>query len=368
MNQLLESPDIRPVPELAGNADVKERVLTLRSPDELLAMQFDDSDIILGERLLAKGQPLVIAAQGGTGKSRLTLQIVAATVSSRKFLAFNTAGSELRWLIMQTENSNRRLQQDLARIKSWLGDDWPHFVEQVVFHTIENDDDGFVSLDSLENRAAIQTAIESARPDCIVIDPLNDFAAGDLNKDADMKATLQMLSRLCRRGNPNRAIIVLHHALTGKGGAVKATGYDRSSFARNSKTLHAWARGQINLAPVDGDNNDRLILACGKCSNGPEFQAFGIRLNEAMIYECDPSIDVSAWQTEMNGKSESADLSPKFVAETCKELGNPTKKELVKAVRDETGCANGSAYRAVERAERAKAIHYTKLNKTYVTK
>ena len=374
MNGLIESPEIDTVPELPGatESEPKQRVLTLRSPDELLAMQFDDSDIILGERLLAKGQPLVVAAQGGTGKSRLVLQLIAAIISGRKFLAFNTAGGELRWLILQTENSNRRLQQDLARIKAWLGDDWQQFAEQVVFHTVENDDDSFVSLDSLENQIAIQRAIESANPDCIVIDPLNDFAAGDLNKDADMKATLQMLSRLCRRGNPNRAIIVLHHALTGKGGAMKATGHDRTSFARNSKTLHAWTRGQINLAPVDGDNNNRLIFACGKCSNGKDFKAFGVRLNDGMIYECDPSIDVSAWQNEMNGKSDALDLSPEMVAETvaelCRTTGAPKKPQIVKALRADTGCASSGAYKAIERAERAKKIHFTKATKTYVSK
>ncbi len=42
----------------ADASESKQRILTLRSPDELLAMMFDDSDVILGDRLLAKGQPL----------------------------------------------------------------------------------------------------------------------------------------------------------------------------------------------------------------------------------------------------------------------------------------------------------------------
>jgi archaellum biogenesis ATPase FlaH len=336
-------------------------------------MTFDNSDIILGDRILAKGQPLVIAGQGGTGKSRLMLQCIAAIVAGRKFLEFETSGSELRWLILQTENSNRRLQHDLSKIKSWLRDDWPRFAVQVVIHTIENDDDGFVSLDSPENQALIQTTIESANPDCIVIDPLNEFAAGDLNKDADMKNTVQMLSRLCRRGNPNRALVVLHHSLTGKAAAARATGFDRTSFSRNSKVLFAWTRGQINLAPVEPDNNDRLIVACGKCSNGKEFEPFGVCLNpQTMIYEFDPDFDLEGWQSEVTGKSESPDLSPNMVAgivaELCKASGAPKKPQIVKALRDETGCATSGAYKAIERAERAKKIHYTKITKTYVTK
>ena len=364
------APECEPMnTESANEPEPKTRILTLRSPDELLAMTFDDSDVILGDRLLAKGQPLVIAAQGGTGKSRLALQIVAAIVTGRECLLFDTGCHQMRWLILQTENSNRRLQQDLARMKTWLGDDWQRFAEQVVFHTVENDDDGFVSLDSPDNQLAIQHAIESAKPDGIVIDPLNDFAAGDLNKDADMKNTLQTLSRLCRRGNPQRAIVVLHHSLTGKAGAARVTGYDRASFARNSKTLHAWTRGQINLAPVDADNNDRLIVGCGKCSNGREFSTFAIRLNPEMIYECDPSVDLSAWESAITGKSEGPDLSPEMVAGIVAELGKtsgaPKKPQLVKALRDETGCATGSAYRAIERAEKIKKIHLNKVLKTY---
>ena len=73
------------------------------------------------------------------------------------------------------------------------------------------------------------------------------------------------------------------NALTGRGGAAKVTGHDRASFARNSKVMHAWTRGQINIAPIDPDDNSRLIVACGKCSNGKEFEKFAIKLNPLII-------------------------------------------------------------------------------------
>lgn len=366
------APDPLPGNEDAPSTDTRQP-LTIRTPDELLAMTFDDSDVILGERLLAKGQPLVIAAQGGAGKSRILMQLIAAVVSGRKFLHFITRGTDLRWLILQTENSNRRLQQDLSHLKAWLGDDWPRFNAQVVFHTVENDEDGFVALDSLDNRTAIERLIKTHAPDGIVIDPLNEFAIGDLNKDADMRATLQALSRVCRRGNPERAIIALHHSLTGRGGAVKATGYDRASFARNSKTLHAWTRGQINLAPVDADSNDRLVVACGKCSNGREFETFAVRLDtQTMIYSPDATVDLSEWESAMTGKPATADLSADYVreivADIAKTTGSPTKAQIVRSIMDDKGCAKGSCYRAIERAERAKSITYTKTTKTYVAK
>ena len=355
----------------AASNELKPRSLTLRSPDELLGMTFDDSDIILGDRIVAQGQPVVIAGAGGTGKSRLVLQMAASIITGRQWLNFATGGRDMHWLILQTENSNRRLQKDLRRIKAWLGDEgWERFTAQVVLHTLEKDDDGFVSLDAPENQVAIQQAIASRNFGVVVIDPLNDFVAGDPNKDSDMKNSLQILSRLCRRGNPNRAIVVLHHSLTGRAGAARATGHDRASFARNSKVLHAWTRGQINLAAVDADSNKRLIVACGKCSNGQEFPAFGIALNpESMIYSCDSTIDIEGWAVEMGGTTSGPDLSPVVVAGIVRELtqtiGAPKKSHVVKALRDETGCASSGAYNAIKRAERANQIRLSKATKSY---
>jgi hypothetical protein len=72
----------------------------------------------------------------------------------------------------------------------------------------------------------------------------------------------------------------------------------------------------------------------------------------------------------MSGKTESPDLSPDIVAGVVAELGKasgaPKKPQIVKALREETGCANSGAYKAIERAERAKKIHFTKTTKTYV--
>jgi hypothetical protein len=356
-----QTPDL---PEANEKAPPRSK-LTIRKPSEFLAMQFDDSDIILGDRLLAKGQSLVIAAAGGTGKSRLALQLSACVTTGRKFLAFDTRGSNLRWLILQTENSNRRLHDDFARIRTWLGDDFSLFDSKVLIHPIENDVDAFVSLDSADNIANISEAIQDHQPDIVVIDPFNDAVIGDPSRDADMKATCQALTRIIRQGNPERAIIPLHHALTGRAGAIKATGHDRASFARNSKALHAWTRGQINLAAVNEDNNDQLIVACGKCSNGREFEPFGIRLNlESMVYECDPTIDVKAWESEIAGlKSNSPIITSEEVAKLCR--GPMTKNELATAIKEDCGCPRTAAYRYLKRAVSARHLKFNPKTECY---
>lgn len=350
-------------------ASLPRRELTLRKPGEILGMEFDSNDRLLGDRLMAKGQPFTVLAAGGTGKSRLLLQLAACMITGREFIGLVTRGRGLRWLILQTENSNQRLQHDLAALRAWVGDEqWALVEENLFIHTMETDEDGMMNLSDATNQKAIQDAIEKVRPDIIAFDPLGDFAIGDPNQDECMRATCQAISRLGKKGNPNRALVVLHHALTGKVGAARATGHDRASFGRNSKVLQAWTRGQMNIAAVTPDSNERLVIACGKCSNGKEFAPFGVRLNpDSMIYEVDPSFSLEAWQAEIAGKSMGPVMTPDRVQELCLASGM-TKADLAKTIMDDCGCVRQSAYRHIARAEQAGKVSQSKANGHYLPK
>lgn len=343
--------------------------LTIRQPEDLLAMTFDDSDRILGDRLLATGQSLVIAGAGSIGKSRLLLQFAVATITGRPFVSFETHRPDLPWLILQAENSNRRLQVDLAALRQWAGPgDWQRVNQQLYIHTLETDADALLSLDNPRTQERIADAIRQLDPGVVAFDSLYNFGIGDLNKDEDMAATLLTLARLAKTGNPDRALIPLHHALTGRAGAARATGFDRASFGRNSKVLHSWTRGQLNIAPGSPDSNDTLVLSCGKCSNGKEFAPFAIRLDpNTMLYEVAPDFDMAGWQSDVTGKRNQA---PAITTERVRELcrGSMAKKELARAIMDNAGCARSYAYRMIDKAESARLIHYSKATEKYVAK
>jgi len=183
-----------------------------------------------------------------------------------------------------------------------------------------------------------------------------------------MRRPLTTLSRVTRRGNPERAAVVLHHATTGKAGAAKATGYDRSSFGRNSKVLHAWTRGQINVAPAGADNNQAVIVACGKSSNGKPFEPFAVRLNQdPLVFEVEPNFDLETWQADVNGQKATGPLvTVELVAECCK--GEMTKAALVRAIQDESGCCRSLAYRKLEAALKLKRIQKTLNGGTYIAR
>ena len=360
---------IRTLTELAGANSEPERCLTIRSPGEILAMSFDDSDRILGDRLLCRGSSLVIAGPGSIGKSRLVLQLAVACRAGLPFLGFETHGrTELRWLILQAENSNRRLQADWLKLRAWVGDKhWPRIEAGLHIHCLEADQDGFLSLDSPKAESRLRDAITRFRPDVIVWDSLYNFAAGDLNSDEAMAGSLLSISRLSKTGDALRAIIVLHHALTGKAGAAKSTGWDRTSYGRNSKVLHQWTRAQINLAPGNADSSDVVVCSCGKLNDGQPFAPFAFRLDpDSMIYAPDADFDLSAWQSEVTGKRAEPLMSIARVAELCD--GTPTKSELAKRISEDCGCGRTASFNWVKRAEQSRRIHWTKATETYVRK
>ncbi len=324
--------------------------LTARTPSEILSMTFDDRDNILGDRLLAEGQSLVIAGAGGIGKSRLLLQLAGACVSGRPLVHLETHAREKRWLVIQAENSNRRLRDDLRAIERWLGRDFEAFNRRVVIHTLETDSDALLSIDDPDANRRIARLIHDHSPDLVAFDSLYNFQAGDLNADEGMRNTLLGIARLAKAGNPSRSTVVLHHAGTGRAGISRAIGYERSGFGRNSKVLHSWTRGQINVVAGSPDGNGHLVFTCGKCSNGREFAPFAARLSEGMIYEPDPGFDLKAWESEIGGKDREPLMSVQRVAELCAPA--MTKPELVKAVMESCGCAKPTAYRWIDRAVR----------------
>ena len=322
--------------EVSNSRGSKRQPLTIRSISEILEMSFDNSDLILPNGYLAFGERTAICGMGGVGKSRLTMQLALCCRTGRSFLGWETQGRDLRWLFLQTENSCRRLQFDLERmLTAFTPEECEAIKEGVFFHTLEGDEDGFLMLD-LANSERIMEAIASIGAAIVVFDPLRDFGSDDLNSDKHMTETLREISRVTKRGNPRRIPLVIHHAGTGRAGIQKTTGFDRSSFGRNSKVLFSWARAQINVAPALADSNDMIIVASAKCSNAREFEPFAVRLNEdTMLYDRDEDFDLNEWRLSLE-PSRGADNKPttEILLDLLPLNGSIPKAAVIERLRD----------------------------------
>lgn len=327
--------------------------LSILSFDQISLIPVSESDRLLGDNMLNRGGNMTILGQGGVGKSRLVFQMIAAAVTGLpKFLTWDIhpGARNFRWLVLQQENSVRRLQSTRESLKASMNTlHWLKFNELVRVLTPLNEIDCFLNLDNPENVLRIQKSIDHHLPDGLIFDSLYDFSSGDLNKDADMRATLTAISRLARYRNPKRPVIVLHHASPGQSGASKAIGFDRAIFARNSKVIQFWSRCQVNITPMSEDDNSRLAVSCGKLSDGREFPPFAVHLdNDTMLYGIDPEVDVAEWSKEMRlGKK-----SPEMTDNDVMMLTDPgiSKVKLARKIMDEIGCVRTSAYRYISRA------------------
>jgi hypothetical protein len=133
--------------------ETPQTILSLRTPAELLAMEFNDDDLYLENGIFAKGQPLTILGPGGVGKSRLLLQFAICMITGRAFLGWNVSKRRTKWLILQAENGNRRLQQDIKKMRVWVGEEgWKAVEENLRIHTLEADHDAFLGLDNQRHR------------------------------------------------------------------------------------------------------------------------------------------------------------------------------------------------------------------------
>ena len=348
--------------------------LSLRSPLEILKMEFDPADLLLANGYLVKGSALTILGQGGLGKSRFALQLAVCSILGRDFLGWKTSGAKVKWLFLQTENGCRRLKADLGKMMSGLSKAELAKVDaDLRLHTIEHDEDTFVSLGSETGKARIHQAVKTFPSDVVVFDVLRDFSIGDLNNDADMAATCGAIGGVVRQGNPHRIPLIVHHATTGRAGIAKASGFDRSSFGRNSKVLLGWTRAQINLAPHGPDSNDVVIVTSGKANDFEEFKPFAVRLNpDSWQYEPAPDIDIEEWKESISGKTPGKKSTATFahVVERTRKaaIDGISKPALVKDIMNETGCGKTKAYDLVHEAEEKKAIHRRKSDEFYVCK
>jgi hypothetical protein len=137
-----------------------------------------------------------------------------------------------------------------------------------------------------------------------------------------MLTTAREFGRIARLGNQKRAPLIIQHARTGRSGAASASGYDRGSYARNSKALYGWTRSQINLSPFNEDNNDILVVASGKCNNAREFEPFAIELDkESMTYSV-AEANLDEWKERVS--SNGSRFKKKFTRDQVKSIMSHT--------------------------------------------
>ena len=343
-----------------ASANVKP--LTVWKPSQFLAHKTDPANRLLGEGYLELGSWTSLLGIGGVFKSRLSLWCAIRQILGLEWCGLPTSGTPQTWLLLGNENGRNRWKSDIERIQRHMTQaDFAKIEEHLRIQAIcdddEDDDGGILSILTLESQSRLAATIRSVNPGVIVFDPLGDIVDGDENKTVDMIATLRTLRGIVRRNARRAAVLVVHHARTGKDNIAQAgDGYNAGNFGRGAKALYSTVRCEIQIAPADRDDSDKIVVACGKANDARKFPMRCVVFDEETgAFNVDEDFDPDEWRRDVAGKSNddgtlTVAAVVSIVKELCPNIGDTVKAGTLVRKCEELGASTRTANRRLREA------------------
>lgn len=281
------------------------RPFTMWRLSDFLAYIFPADAVILGDSIIERGKWTSIVGIGGLGKTRLSLWLAICQILALEWCGLETHGKPLRWLLLSTENGIKRWKTDLTAMVAGFTEQQRAIIqEHLLILALTDDEDGDLNTGDPDAMDRLVATLREYKPGVIVFDPFADMVDGDENKTEHVVATLRTLRKIVRKDAPTAAGILIHHARTGAANVSQAgDNYNAGNFGRGAKALYCKVRAEIQLAPGDRDDARKLVLSCGKNSDGPKFAARGIIFDpESCSYSLDPDFDLDTWRADVNGQ------------------------------------------------------------------
>lgn len=321
------------------------RPFSVWAPSQFLAFKPPEGAIVLGDSILERGKWTSFVGVGGLGKTRLVLWLAVCQIRGRAWCGLDVHGKPLRWLLLSTENGLRRWQTDLAAMLAGLSQEDCDLIEaNIRILALSDDEDGDLNAGSPEAMARLAVTLREHKPDVIGFDPFADMIDGDENKTEDVVRTCRTLRQIVRREAPAAAVLLIHHARTGSANVAQAgDNFSAGNFGRGAKALYSMVRAEIQLAPGDRDDSNKLVLACGKNSDGPKFPARGVIFDAPTCsYQLDPAFSLEDWRADVTGQRSGKSCTITDAVDAVRELapmaGTEAKTvDIVRLMEDATG-------------------------------
>lgn len=288
------TPDIHPVKP--------QRPYTVWSPAEFRAYEPPPNMNLLGNGYVRRRQLTTLIGPPGVGKSRLSLWMACCHITGRPFMSLECGHGPAKWLFFGNENDPLRQKTDLEFFYKQLLEPEQASVDAHLFlHVLDQPDDGIITLADVDAFAKLLLTLKAVIPDVVVFDPWANMIEGNENDNEEVRKTLKLLLRAIAMCCPDAAILVIHHARTGKATAVEAgNNFSGGSLGRGSKALVSSARCELALWPGHSEDSSRLVLTCEKVNNVRKFEPKGIKFEHGIYHE-DLTFDLDAWKDDIAG-------------------------------------------------------------------
>lgn len=338
------------VPHLDASRSSRGSAFTVWTPLSFREYTPPQNLNLLGSGYIRRRQLTTLIGPPGVGKSRLSLWMACCHIAGRTMFDLEPSNYPAKWLFFGNENDPLRQKTDLEWFYRNLTAVEQVSVDSNLFlHVLDQPDDGIITLADPDAYIKLVLTLKKVQPDVIVFDPWGNMIEGNENDNEEVRRTLKALLRAVSSSSPNAAIIVIHHARTGKATALEAgNNFSGGSLGRGSKALVSSARCELALWPGHSEDSSRLVLTCEKVNNVKKFEPKGI-LFENGVYTSDPNFSLDGWRDDIEGERGGKTLTIADLVSAVKE-GNHKVKDITTFCSENFGASRASVYRRLNDA------------------
>jgi hypothetical protein len=214
---------------------------------------------LVGNCHVMRGETFLIGGEPGVGKSRAATSLAVAGAMSGSSWFGLPVHRQFRTMIVQTENGRYRLQQEYAALACDGLDQWIRVSEPPPFG---------LTLTHPEFQEDIRAALESFKPDCVILDPWNAAARDD--KQRDYSETFDALRNLLPTGPDKPALGIVAHTRKPQANEKRTGGTGLMHILSGSYILTSVPRSIfVMVRGSDEETTDSVVWCNPKNSNGP---------------------------------------------------------------------------------------------------
>jgi len=229
------------------------------SPSELKAYEPETNIVLIGDCHIMRGETFVIGGEPGVGKSRAATSLAVAGAMPGATLFGMKVHRQFRTMIVQTENGRYRLRQEYGSLTCDSLDDWIRVSEPPPFG---------LTLTNPEFQQDIRAALESFKPDCVILDPWNAAARDD--KARDYSETFDALRSILPTGSDKPALGIVAHTKKPQLNEKRNGGTNLMHLLSGSYILTSNPRSVfIMVRGSDEETGDSVVWFNPKNNNGP---------------------------------------------------------------------------------------------------
>lgn len=256
MNKILESPELRDVPEVVAKPKPPKPMIEFFSPTQIVAYTPPEGFNLVGEYHVQRTAPFVIGGPAGVGKSRGAVALAVAGATGSDWFGYKI-NRQFKTMIVQAENGRVRLKNEFAELDNAALDEFVRVCSPPPY--------GF-AFDQRPFCDLLRREIEKFQPDVFILDPFNRLARDDKAKDY-AQAFDELLSVL-PIGDDAPALGIVAHTRKPRPDE-RASGRTLLNLLAGSYLLGSVPRTVFVMQSASDDTEDnRVVWTCCKNNDG----------------------------------------------------------------------------------------------------